>query len=598
MDNIEGFSSLGLSETMLRALSAKGFEEPTEIQREAIPLLMEEGTEIVGQAQTGTGKTAAFAIPILETVSEKSKLPEALVLVPTRELAVQVSEEINSLRGERKTRAVPVYGGASMAAQLKALERGAQIVVGTPGRILDHIRRGSLDLSCLAFLVLDEADEMLDMGFIEDIEAVLRAVPSEKRMLMFSATMPPEIMKLAEGFMKDPVIIRTQKQETPVETADQIYYEVREADKLEALMRIIDREESFYGVVFCRTKLQCDEIGTKLQDRGYDAAALHGDLSQREREAILHKMKEHQLSVLVATDVAARGLDIQDLTHVINYALPSDPEIYIHRVGRTGRAGKNGTAITFITPSEARKFSFIRRASRSDIRKEEVPAAEEVIESKRQRIQKSAEELLSGPVKTEYLELAARLLEGRNAEETVANLLGAIYKNELDISRYREIRAITPEKKADRKKDRRQAREDEPRMRLYVARGRKDGLTKSMLVNVLSDTANIRGDYIEDIEIKEDSSFISVPASIGDIILSSYSDRKSKGKPVVTRAKPEVRPGARSPRKKSANSQTARKRRQDWEEDFQPYGRDTRDGEEEAKYSFPEKHRKKGKGRK
>ena len=349
---LEEFRELGLGEESLKALEEKGFEEPTEIQRRAIPLLLKKGTEIVGQAQTGTGKTAAFALPILETVNQNEEKVQALILVPTRELASQVSEEINSLRGKRRIDIAAIYGGASMTQQLKKLKRGVEIVVGTPGRILDHIRRGSLDLSSLEFLVLDEADEMLDMGFIDDIEAVLRAVPEEKRMLLFSATMPPAIMKLAEGFMKNPEIIRTQKKDTAALSTDQIYYEVREADKLEALTRIIDREADFYGVVFCRTKLQCDEIGQKLHDRGYDAAALHGDLSQREREQILRKMKEHQISILVATDVAARGLDIQDLTHVINYTLPQDPEIYIHRVGRTGRAGKNGTAITFITPSE------------------------------------------------------------------------------------------------------------------------------------------------------------------------------------------------------------------------------------------------------
>ena len=383
---LEGFRELGLGDESIAALESKGFEEPTEIQKRAIPLLLQEGTEIVGQAQTGTGKTAAFALPILETADPSSQTVQALILVPTRELASQVSEEISSLKGKRRLEIAAIYGGASMTQQLKRLRRGVQIVVGTPGRILDHIRRGSLDLSALEFLVLDEADEMLDMGFIDDIEAVLRAVPDTRRMLLFSATMPPEIMKLAEGFMKNPQIIRTQKKDTAALSTDQIYYEVREADKLEALTRIIDREPEFYGVVFCRTKLQCDEIGQKLHDRGYDAAALHGDLSQREREQILRKMREHQISILVATDVAARGLDIQDLTHVINYTIPQDPEIYIHRVGRTGRAGRNGTAITFITPSEARKFAYIRKAARSDIRREEIPRAEEVIEKKKERI--------------------------------------------------------------------------------------------------------------------------------------------------------------------------------------------------------------------
>ena len=569
--SLEEFRELGLTDKSIEALRKKGFEEPTEIQRRAIPLLLKEGTEIVGQAQTGTGKTAAFALPILETVKESGNV-QALILVPTRELASQVSEEMSSLKGERKLEIAPIYGGASMSQQLRKLKRGVEIVVGTPGRVLDHISRGSLILRDLEFLVLDEADEMLDMGFIDDIEAVLRAVPEKRRMMLFSATMPPAIMKLASQFMKTPEIIRTQKQDSANLATDQIYYEVREADKLEALTRIIDRESDFYGVVFCRTKLQCDEIGKKLHDRGYDAAALHGDLSQREREAILHKMKEHQISILVATDVAARGLDIQDLTHVINYSIPQDPEIYIHRVGRTGRAGKNGTAITFITPSEARKFSYIRKAARTDIRKEEVPGAEEIIEKKKERI-----------------------------------ILSTIYKNELDATKYREITVI-PQKKEKSRHERREAARNKERFdktkapsmdeggitRLYIARGRKDGLTKAMLSNIIIDQTGIRDEDIRDIEINETSSFISAPFAIAETILHAYSDRAVKGKPIVSRAKPESRQDSK---KKSAGRREAfrgkGKRRKSWEEDYQPYGRDTRDGED-GRYRFPDR---KGKGK-
>ena len=610
---LEGFRELGLSEESIAALREKGFEEPTEIQRRAIPLLLQEGTEIVGQAQTGTGKTAAFALPILETVGKgREEAVEALILVPTRELASQVSEEMSSLRGKRTIGIAPIYGGASMTQQLKRLRRGVSIVVGTPGRILDHIRRGSLDLSRLGFLVLDEADEMLDMGFIDDIEAVLRAVPEKKRMLLFSATMPPEIMKLAESFMSDPQIIRTQKQDASALSTDQIYYEIRESDKLEALTRIIDRESDFYGVVFCRTKLQCDEIGQKLHDRGYDAAALHGDLSQREREMILRRMKEHQLSILVATDVAARGLDIQDLTHVINYTIPQDPEIYIHRVGRTGRAGKNGTAITFITPSEARKFAYIRKASRSDIRREEIPKAEEIIGRKKERIQNEVLSSISAEPKPEYMEIAEAVLSGRDATEAFASLLASVYKNELDASRYRDISAASP--KAKREKSRRERRDEarnrerydrigapsldeEGTTRLYIARGRKDGLTKGMLANIIMDQAGVRDEDLRDIEINETSSFISAPFSVAETILQAYSDRSMKGRPIVMRAKPEG--GARDSRKRNSGRREAskargRKRRQ-WEDDYQPYGRDTSDGDD-GRYRFPD--RKKGRRRK
>ncbi len=606
---LDEFRELGLGEESIKALAEKGFEEPTEIQKRAIPLLLQKGTEIVGQAQTGTGKTAAFALPILETVKPNSNSVEALILVPTRELASQVSEEISSLRGKRKIEIAAIYGGASMAQQLKRLKKGITIVVGTPGRILDHIRRGSLDLSNLEFLVLDEADEMLDMGFIDDIEAVLRAVPDNRRMLLFSATMPPQIMKLAESFMEHPEIIRTQKRDTAALSTDQIYYEVREGDKLEALTRIIDREPDFYGVVFCRTKLQCDEIGQKLHDRGYDAASLHGDLSQREREQILRRMKEHQLSILVATDVAARGLDIQDLTHVINYSIPQDPEVYIHRVGRTGRAGKNGTAITFITPSESRKFAYIRKAARSEIRKEEIPGAEEVIARKKERIKNEILDALAIEPKEEYLEIARSVLSGRDSEEAFASLLSSIYKNELDASRYHEITSITSyrEREKSRREKRDEARnrgrydkvkapslDDKGTTRLFIARGRKDGLTKSMLINIIMDQAGVKDEDIMDVEINDTSSFISAPFSVAEAILKAYSERTMKGKPIVMKAKPES--GSRETRKKAAGRREAfmgkGKRRKKWEDDYQPYGRDTTDGND-GRYTFPDRKRKK-----
>ena len=592
---LPGFRALGLTEPTLKALKEKGFEEPTEIQKMAIPRLLEEDTEIVGQAQTGTGKTAAFALPILETIDPASSAVQALILVPTRELAGQVAEEIGSLRGERKLEVVPIYGGASMEAQLKKLKKGIQIVVGTPGRILDHIRRGSLRLESLRFMVLDEADEMLDMGFIDDIEQVLRVVPEKKRMLMFSATMPPQIMNLAESFMKNAEIIRTQKKESATLSADQIYYEVRESDKLEALTRIIDKESEFYGVVFCRTKLQCDEIGGKLRDRGYDAASLHGDLSQREREQILKKMKDHQLSILVATDVAARGLDIHDLTHVINYSIPQDPEIYIHRVGRTGRAGKNGTAITFITPSEARKFAFIKKASRAEIRKEEIPEAEEIIAGKKARITAEIEGALLQEPKEEYLEIARNVLLGRDPENAFASLLGYIYRNELDISQYHRIEAIAPKAKKGKaakesRGSRRERSDEEGTTRLFIARGRKDGLTKGMLASIIIEQAGVRDEDLTDIEVQNECSFVSAPYSVAEAILKAYSERTVKGKPIVTKARQDRKGEMKRKASGKRDALKGRKRRRDWDDDFQPYGRDTAAGDDGC-LTFPERKR-------
>ena len=614
------FESLGLGERTLKAVKAKGFEEPSEIQAACIPLLLKEGTEVVGQAQTGTGKTAAFALPILETVDEEKKSVQALILTPTRELALQVSEEINSLKGDRKTEVTPIYGGASMEIQLRKLKRGVQIVVGTPGRILDHIKRGTLDLSNLVFMVLDEADEMLDMGFIEDIEEVLKNVPETRRMLMFSATMPPQIQKLAENFMKNPTLVRTQKTDAATPQADQIYFEVKEADKIEALTRIIDRDPDFYGVIFCRTKLQCDEIGHKLQARGYDAEALHGDLSQRERETILRKMKERVIRILVATDVAAIGLDIQDLTHVINYSLPSDPEIYIHRVGRTGRAGKEGTAITFITPSEARRFSYIKKASKSEIRKEEIPTPREVVERRRELIK---EQLLSALEKDggeEYRSISEGLLEDNDPVDVLSSVLSLFYRDALDESQYKDIsvgkkRERTKKKSnaetsyTDRKKEDRErpydkiktpSMDDEGLTRLFIARGRNDGLTKRGLADVLIDQAGVKNEDIRDIQVMEDFSFINAPYDAAEHILRIFGKSRNGEKPIITKARKDEKAKKKST-ESTSKKETVSKTRKDNGPKKEKRTRDY--SMEEAEFleyqrAWNEERERKGKGRK
>ena len=614
------FESLGLGERTLKAVKAKGFEEPSEIQAACIPLLLKEGTEVVGQAQTGTGKTAAFALPILETVDEEKKSVQALILTPTRELALQVSEEINSLKGDRKTEVTPIYGGASMEIQLRKLKRGVQIVVGTPGRILDHIKRGTLDLSNLVFMVLDEADEMLDMGFIEDIEEVLKNVPETRRMLMFSATMPPQIQKLAENFMKNPTLVRTQKTDAATPQADQIYFEVKEADKIEALTRIIDRDPDFYGVIFCRTKLQCDEIGHKLQARGYDAEALHGDLSQRERETILRKMTERVIRILVATDVAARGLDIQDLTHVINYSLPSDPEIYIHRVGRTGRAGKEGTAITFITPSEARRFSYIKKASKSEIRKEEIPTPREVVERRRELIK---EQLLSALEKDggeEYRSISEGLLEDNDPVDVLSSVLSLFYRDALDESQYKDIsvgkkRERTKKKSnaetsyTDRKKEDRErpydkiktpSMDDEGLTRLFIARGRNDGLTKRGLADVLIDQAGVKNEDIRDIQVMEDFSFINAPYDAAEHILRIFGKSRNGEKPIITKARKDEKAKKKST-ESTSKKETVSKTRKDNGPKKEKRTRDY--SMEEAEFleyqrAWNEERERKGKGRK
>ena len=377
------FENLGLSEATLVAVRKKGFSQPTDIQREVIPRLLNGGTDIIGQSQTGTGKTAAFALPIIEAIDPKERGVQAIILTPTRELALQVADEIKSLRGRKRIYVYAVYGGQPIGPQIRVLERGTHIVVGTPGRILDHIRRGTIDLSGVKFFILDEADRMLDMGFIDDIEAIFRETPKRKRVLMFSATMPPEIKRLARRYMGDYEVISVSSDELVPAMVDQEYLEVVPARKFTVLKKILDGNEDFYGIVFCATKRETRELSERLRSNGYRAEALNGDMSQAARERTFWRFKNKKTRILVATDVAARGLDVQDINHIVNYSLPMTAEDYVHRIGRTGRMGKRGKAITFIMPGEFRRLRYIAQQAGVEIRKSEL--SEEIPREYRER---------------------------------------------------------------------------------------------------------------------------------------------------------------------------------------------------------------------
>ncbi len=554
MQQLEKFAALGLSQSTLDALEKKGFKEPTAIQAACIPLLLKEQCDVVGQAQTGTGKTAAFGLPILEIVDVRKKYVQAIILSPTRELAVQVAAEIESMRGDEGLQIVPVYGGASMDLQMRRLKRGAQVVVGTPGRILDHIRRKTLDLSHVQFAVLDEADEMLNMGFIEDIETILSEIPDEKRMLLFSATMPKPILSLAKRFMKDYSLVQIEREEETTSLTDQHYYQVKESEKIDLLCRLIDIAPDFYGLVFCRTKMQSDEVSRMLIDRGYNAEAIHGDLAQKQRELILHKLREKRISILVATDVAARGIDVQDLTHVINYTIPQNPETYVHRIGRTGRAGKTGSAITFVTPSEMRRFTYIKRSVGFEINRENIPDAQTIIAIKRERILDSITSALDEKHQKSYEDMASDLLELRDPLQLVATLLEKHYGNQLQVSEYKKIGEIKEERPRDRddsySRDRgndRYARRDNwdrrdsrgTDTRLFIARGFNHGMTKRVLVDFIKEHTRVSDSELNDVQVMQDFSFVTANNDAAKLILSTFSDLESDGKPVITKARPD-----------------------------------------------------------
>lgn len=524
------FEELGLSKETLSALKKKGFEEPTPIQEKTIPILMKEQKDVIGQAQTGTGKTAAFGIPIIEDLEHsKSRDVQALILAPTRELAVQVAEEINSLKGRRKLFVLPVYGGASIDHQIRGLKRGADIVVGTPGRVIDHINRGTLKLNNLKYMILDEADEMLNMGFIEDVERILAETNQNKKMLLFSATMPRKILNLAKRFMGDYEIVSVKEEQLTADLTDQIYFEVRESDKFESLCRIIDVEKEFYGLVFCRTKVNVEKVANKLIDRGYSAEALHGDISQYQRERILRKFKTQNINILVATDVAARGIDINNLTHVINYSLPQNPESYVHRIGRTGRAGQEGTAITFVTPEEYRKLAFIKRYANTNIRKEKIPEVKDIISIKKQRIQDELKEIVAKNNYDEYMELAKEMIKDSKPEEAIAALIKLSFSDELSEEGYNEIREVNIDKSG--------------KTRLFVALGRDKGYNPKTLAEYIQKETKVDQNKIRDIKIMDNFSFVTVPFEEAEIILGIFQKKKRGRKSLVEKAKPRKNSG-------------------------------------------------------
>ncbi len=519
---MEKFKELGLSEQTLKALEKKGFEEPTPIQELTIPLLLKKELDIVGQAQTGTGKTAAFGLPLIEKLDEDNNHVQALILTPTRELAIQVSEEINSFKGNKRLSVVPVYGGQSIEVQLKRLKKKAHIVVGTPGRIIDHIRRKTLLLDQISYLVLDEADEMLDMGFIDDIEKILENTNEDKIMLFFSATMPSAMMKIVKKFMHDYKVISLVSNDQTTALTEQIYFEVYEKDKLEALCRIIDIESEFYGIVFCRTKNDVDMVTRKINNRGYDSEALHGDVSQNQREKILKKFKDQEINVLVATDVAARGIDVNNLTHVINYSLPHNSEAYIHRIGRTGRAGNEGTAITFITPSEYKKLGFIKKKLKSDIRYAKVPEISDVIKTKKDRLVNSVLEELKNGDYDDYNSLSEKLLEYGDAKEILSAFIKYAFNHELSDSNYENIRDISTNP-VDRSGT----------TRLFVALGKKDKMTPKKLICFINDNVSIASKKIKDIQIFDKFSFLTVPFREAELIIGAFKKQKRGKKALI-----------------------------------------------------------------
>ncbi|WP_462327734.1 DEAD/DEAH box helicase [Desulfobaculum sp.] len=535
---MECFKALGLSDCICDALARKGFSEPTPIQEAVIPRLLSGERDVVGQAATGTGKTAAFGLPILESIEAGAGHVQALVLAPTRELAVQVADEIESFKGNKRINVLPIYGGQAFGPQFQGLRRGADIVVGTPGRVLDHIERGSLDLSNISFLVLDEADEMLNMGFIDDIETVMAAASEDRRTLLFSATMPQDILRIAKRYMNDFENVAVKREQRDVPLTEQIFHEVAESDRFEALCRVIDANDGFYGLVFCRTRADVDNVAARLQERNYAAEGLHGDASQAQREKVLNKFRKQTVTVLVATDVAARGIDVQELTHVVNYAIPQDPETYVHRIGRTGRAGRTGHAVTIINPNEFRKMRFITRNAPGEIKKQSLPRVEEVISARKLRLKSGVMAAMQQQGLEPFEAFAQELLEiDDDPKKALAAVLKMAYRDDLDASRYRQI---------DDAPQRSMAGGGNGRAEMFCASGRADGMSPRELVDVVSREAGISGRLIQGVRIMARHAVFQVPEKEAENIERTFRKLAAGAPPLVRRSRQGRGGGGRS----------------------------------------------------
>ncbi|MFI3264255.1 MAG: DEAD/DEAH box helicase [Rikenellaceae bacterium] len=548
MTNLEDqFEALGLDTQMLNAIKAKGFETPTQIQSLVIPRLLEGENDLIAQSHTGTGKTATFGLPIMQQIERGEEGVKAIILVPTRELAIQAAEELQSFNSEKRLVITAIYGGAAMSEQLRRLSKGVDIVVGTPGRTLDHIRRGTLKLGNVKFLVLDEADEMLNMGFIEDVEEIMSHTPEDRRVMLFSATMPKRIVSLSDRYMQNTEIIKVEGRQLTTDLTEQIYFEVRESDKFDALTRIIDVENDFYGIVFCRTKNNVDEVVNRLIERGYSSDGLHGDVSQASREKILRKFREKNINILVATDVAARGIDVNNLTHVINYSLPQDSESYVHRIGRTGRAGNKGTAITFITKSEMRHFGFMKRDINAEIKREELPSPQDIVAMKRNKIKNDLREIITNDNYQDQDEIVADLLELYSPEVALGALLRLAFRSELDESNYPEIRTFSVDRKGT--------------TRLFLAVGKRDGYTGRKVADMLKERCGLQDRQIDDVAVLESYSFVTVPFTEAEKIVHALGE--VRGRPLAEITNDSKEGGDRGSRRSGRSDRSDRRDRGD-----------------------------------
>ncbi|MBP9679758.1 MAG: DEAD/DEAH box helicase [Bacteriovorax sp.] len=523
------FQELPLRESLLKAITERGYVDPTEIQQQAIPALATTDTDFVGQAQTGTGKTAAFVLPLLHKIDSTSRDVQALILTPTRELANQINDEIKKFSIYEKIKTLPVYGGVSLEGQVRGLRKDRpQIVVGTPGRVLDLIDRGVLILDNAKFAILDEADEMLDMGFIDDVKTILSNLGESKKTWMFSATMPAPILSLIKTYLKDPLVVKVQKKTLSNESIDQKHYVVRHSQMSEAVCRILDSLEDYYGMIFCRTKVDAKTLADELNARGYPSDSMHGDMSQQQRDITMRNFKQKKIKMLVCTDVAARGIDVDNLSHVINYGLPQDIESYVHRIGRTGRAGMTGVAITLVEPSERYRLRMVENNTKARIVQAILPTPKELKQVLVRKELKKFDTLIENLENLESDEVFAEKFETMEKADLLKVMYNHLFKSQ--ISRYDSAPSleIAEQRRPDSRDPRATSSRDQApqgranhsgNMRFFVNIGKDHGLTLKSLLGSIAGMVNVDERMIRNVDMKETFSFLEVPENFGDALL-------------------------------------------------------------------------------
>ncbi len=527
------FETLGLDKPLLDAISDLGFESPSEVQEKAIPILLEQDTDLVALAQTGTGKTAAFGFPMIQKINVESRTTQGLILSPTRELCLQITNEIKLYSKYLKgLNVVAIYGGASISEQANQIKRGAQIVVATPGRMKDMIGRGMVDISKIDYCVLDEADEMLNMGFYEDIKDILSNTPEEKLTWLFSATMPKEVASIAKKFMVNPVEITVGTKNAGAATVQHEYYTVGGRDRYSALKRLADANPGIFSVVFCRTKRDTQKVAEKLIEDGYNAGALHGDLSQNQRDLVMNAFRKKQVQMLVATDVAARGIDVDDITHVINYQLPDEIETYTHRSGRTGRAGKSGISMVIVTRSEVRKIRSIESKIKQDFIQKQIPSGIEICEIQLYHLANKIKDTKVNKEIDNYLPAIYDVLEGIDRDELIKKMVSVEFTQFYNYySKTKDLNSTEGGKdRGDREDFSKDDLPTEGSVRYFINIGERDGYDWMSLKDFLRDTLDLEKEDIYNVDTKDSFSFFNTDAQLTELIIQTFTEFKVDGR--------------------------------------------------------------------